>query len=417
VLALISALAAAVPALAQETPEERAAAAIDGERYGEAIAICDSELASRPNDLSLVEQRGRAELALGRVARARADLGRVAGRSRRRRRQVADALARVELLFGEDSRVEQLLPLLEADDQTELEPILHGPWNERLGEVAAVASGRTPGGHYLVFSDLGLTDEAVAALKAAKKKAALSSSESVAAIGRILEAGRDAFAQLLPLEDAKVVLRVFVFRSHEDFETFVEAVQGEPGSDDDGDCFSDTRIVAVNADADDGANSAGKDKIGEEVRDTIVHEGFHQLVSLYAPQLPAWLDEGLAEYFGSTEEKKDGGLEVGVVKKTNPDEDTRYETITAALKDGTAPALRDFLALSDEEFHGDDEDRNYGQAWSVAHFLVSKHRELVTGFLALLHEGQAREDAFTATFGKTDLAALDKEWRAYVAGL
>jgi hypothetical protein len=371
----------------------------------QAVAICDSALATHPGEPGLLAVRGEAELVLGRVAAARRDLHAVAKRSRRWRGRVADPLSRAELLHGNDDAAEDLVRFLELPAAAALEVVIHGPFGARLGEVAAVASGRTE--HYLVFSDVGLTDGVVANLRARGEPFA--PCRSVREVGRLLEASRRACQQIFPVPDTNgLVLRAYVFRSQEEFQLFGELLQGETPRDDDGDFYEELRVIAVNA----------MGGLGEDARDTIFHESFHQLVSFYAPSIPTWLDEGLAEWFGAVTDGPSGELVVGALKKSNDETETRYETITTALKEGKALPLGDFVALDDDGFQVEDDlDRNYAEGWSIAHFLMAKHRPLLTEFLRLLHEGRTQEDAFAATFGEEDLDALDKEWRRYVLGL
>ncbi len=370
-----------------------------------AVAICDSALAMHPGEPGLLAVRGEAELVLGHVAAARRDLHAVAKRSRDWRRRVADPLSRAELLHGNDDAAEDLVRYLDIPTGAALEVVIHGPFGGRLGDVAAVASGRTE--HYLVFSDVGLTDGVVANLRLRGEPFA--PCRSVREVGRLLEASRRACQQFFPVPETKgLVLRAYVFRAQEEFQLFGELLEGETPRDDDGDFFEETRVIAVDA----------VGGLGEDARDTIFHESFHQLVSFYAPSIPSWLDEGLAEWFGAVAEGPSGELVVGALKKTNDESETRYETILAAFKDGKALPLGEFVALDDEEFQVEDDlDRNYAEGWSIAHFLMAKHRSLVTGYLRLLHEGRTHDEAFEATFGREDLDALDKEWRRYVLGL
>jgi hypothetical protein len=103
--------------------------------------------------------------------------------------------------------------------------------------------------------------------------------------------------------------------------------------------------------------------------DTLFHEGTHLLTDLAlraskTKELPLWLNEGLAEYFGpSRYDAAKGKLEAGL-----PSED-RLWFAREALKKGRAPNLAGLLALEDSAAFDVTE---YSFAWALVHMLIEK---------------------------------------------
>jgi hypothetical protein len=396
----------------------RARDALDEGKSRDALALVEKALAQKPDDAALLALRGEARLDLGRSQDARADLERAA-KNPEQKKKVAGIRARIEFLYGNDAAAHKLLEDAPADDADllTLPLLMTGPFAEGLGEIASITSGRSTNGHYVVYSDVGLTEDVLAKAKGDRATgSALTKAAGVTEGGKILDVLYKAYDAVFPFEkDARLISRVYIFASREDFLTFSQAL-GEDMDDAVGFYSPGTRILAIDAQDD----PEGKETFSEDTRDTIFHEGFHQFVRFHAPGLPTWLDEGLAEYFGPSKILASGKLETGVVKKTAGEgKTTRLQDIREALKDGTALPLAKFVQLDDDTFSDEKQVlTNYAQAWSLIHFLVStEHRALVIDYFRLIRAGKTPEQAHAETFGKTDMAALEKQWRKYVEGL
>jgi len=390
VLGLALLLALGGVALARGSAVEEARTLLrDGDAAG-AIAVCESALARGEDDLALRTVHARAALALGRVRVAHEELEKAAAEDELDAEATFD-LARARLLYDDRQGVEQLLPSLERKTRTRVKAALEGAF-------APLQQIRSEGGHYLVFSDVGVVGSDSAGAREAAK---------------LLEASRRACLELLPVEDEKVVHRAFVFARQRTFARFTKLVDEQGAGESDGAFCEELRVLTVDA-------SEGGGTFSEETRDVIFHESFHQLVSLYAPDLPSWLDEGLAEWFGATRVLPSGAIETGVVKKHAGNDTTRYEDMEHAIRDGTALSLGRFFQVKDEDFEREkDADRNYAEAWAVAHFLMADptRRSVVLRYLELLHAGKKRDAAYGETFGALDLDALDGQFRRYFKGL
>src|SRR5262249_55046663 len=151
---------------------------------------------------------------------------------------------------------------------------------------------------------------------------ALSPTEGVKTCGKLMDTIARAYAAVFPqAKDEQIVHRVYLFAAREDFDSFSESL-GEGGSGAAGYYMPDTPILVVDAEPGDGQ----KELLSDDAKDTMFHEGFHQFIRFCVPDVPTWFDEGLAEYFGPSRLAGKGELEIGVVKKTDPDGGTtRYE--------------------------------------------------------------------------------------------
>ncbi len=100
--------------------------------------------------------------------------------------------------------------------------------------------------------------------------------------------------------------------------------------------------------------------------DVLFHEGNHLLVHLMHPDFryPPWMDEGLAEYYGTARTDDAGRLVCG-----RP-QDGRSVQLRQQRERGTLPRLRDVLLTAGPDFTDDD----YAAAWSFVHFLMQSPR-------------------------------------------
>ncbi len=144
------------------------------------------------------------------------------------------------------------------------------------------------------------------------------------------------------------------------------------------------------------------------------HEGFHQFAhSRFAGDLPVWVNEGLAEFFGES-------VIVGaklVIGQTNP---RVLNTIKAAIEIDKHIPFRRMLTMTHEQWKLAVRERTasfqYDQAWSMVHFLVygddGKYVSAFERYLRLLNTGMPPDAAFTRVFGD-DIDAFEERWKAY----
>lgn len=160
----------------------------------------------------------------------------------------------------------------------------------------------------------------------------------------------------------------------------------------------------------------------EQVRHVIQHEGFHQVAwSFFANDLPIWVNEGMAEFFGMAE-VLDGGVVIGQVDAT------ALRSIQEAIKAGRHLPLATMLNMSNEAWganvRGGDARLQYDQAWSMIQFLAygesGKYQRNFNLYLQHLNAGVPSLEAFGRAFGATGqqmVDAFEAKWKEFVQGL
>jgi hypothetical protein len=113
---------------------------------------------------------------------------------------------------------------------------------------------------------------------------------------------------------------------------------------------------------------------GTDFEIDVRHECTHALLHTWLPQVPLWLDEGLAEYFEVPRDQR---------VKQNP----HHAVVGAAVRTGQLPRLEDLEPLENLDEMGRDE---YRDAWAWVHFMLHGPREAqdeLTRYLDDLHSG------------------------------
>jgi hypothetical protein len=132
-----------------------------------------------------------------------------------------------------------------------------------------------------------------------------------------------------------------------------------------------------------------------EIAETLVHEIVHLLNRrAIGPQLPPWLDEGIADDLAHSRIGDDGALLPETLGGTAFRAGARiqYFGARAALRqlveaqgEGIAPSLPDLLAMPWERFVGEGADLHYAQAsFFIRYLLAGENSALAPGFRAFL---------------------------------
>jgi len=134
----------------------------------------------------------------------------------------------------------------------------------------------------------------------------------------------------------------------------------------------------------------------------VQHEGFHQFADkVIRGDLPIWLNEGLAEYFGRGVWTGDS-LVVGLIPSG------ARSGVQAMIKKKTLMPLSKMLGMSQKDWNGALSHRNYLQAWSMVHFLVhadkGKYQKALSGYIRDLSQGKSSTAAFRKRFGSNTKA-------------
>jgi hypothetical protein len=173
-----------------------------------------------------------------------------------------------------------------------------------------------------------------------------------------------------------------------------------------------------------------------------LHECTHLLTYLidpqYVPQI--WLNEALADYFGSSEITRDKKGKIVIVPGALQAD--RLLTVQNAIKDGTDTKLDKLFDLTHDEFDG----FQYAHAWAFIYFLNESSpkykkafdrffKDLYTQAKGITYESVGVPAEFDKSgtgmqaspqeirrvvlqyLGVKDLDALEKEWKTWIAGL
>jgi tetratricopeptide (TPR) repeat protein len=150
------------------------------------------------------------------------------------------------------------------------------------------------------------------------------------------------------------------------------------------------------------------DAPGSNPYNTIYHEYFHSLTTPYYPNLPVWVSEGLAEFYGNTQI---GDSEVGLGR---PDEDLIVE-----LKQGGLMPLDVLLKVDHNSPYYNEQNKIsvfYAESWALTHYLMvgdkSSHRAMLQAYVNAMTNGATEEQAATQAFG--DLKKLQAALFAYI---
>jgi Tfp pilus assembly protein PilF len=151
----------------------------------------------------------------------------------------------------------------------------------------------------------------------------------------------------------------------------------------------------------DGWNEPGNEALGRVV---VYHEYTHSIFHLNLHWLPAWLDEGLANYYGYTRFEHNRIL-IGAPPARSIDMPGRSLIPIETLISG-GPDFRDEMKV--HQF--------YAESWALVHFMIwgpgMDRGERLNQFSSLLQKGTEQKKAFQQAFGS--FSDMDKALALYV---
>jgi len=139
----------------------------------------------------------------------------------------------------------------------------------------------------------------------------------------------------------------------------------------------------------------------------IYHEYYHSLTVPYMPNLPVWIAEGFAEFFGNSEidDKKAyaGQPDPGLIQVL---QENRMIPLNVLFNvDHTSPYYNEQNKMS--EF--------YAESWALVHYFMmgdnGSHRQMLVTYLSALDRGATQEQASAQAFG--DLHRLESTLQQY----
>jgi hypothetical protein len=148
---------------------------------------------------------------------------------------------------------------------------------------------------------------------------------------------------------------------------------------------------------------------GEETSDrtwhVVQHEGFHQFADATIGELPTWINEGLAEYFGEAVWTGDMFV-AGIIPPR------RLKEIQGKIKGKEFRPLKEMMQVSQAEWNARLASDNYHQAWAMSHFLAhgddGKYQGAFVTFMRAIGKGVQWEKAWAQSFGSAD--GFEKVW-------
>jgi tetratricopeptide (TPR) repeat protein len=141
---------------------------------------------------------------------------------------------------------------------------------------------------------------------------------------------------------------------------------------------------------------------------TIYHEYYHSLTTPYLPDLPTWLAEGMADFFGHSE--VDGRM--AIVGEAAPE--LLYQLHSASL----IPLETLFRVDRSSPYYNEQNKVTmfYAESWALVHYLMigdnQAHKPMLTAYLAALDAGENENDAAAKAFG--NLKNLQNELQEYI---
>ncbi len=177
---------------------------------------------------------------------------------------------------------------------------------------------------------------------------------------------RDDLAQTLALPTSDEQIHIFLFESPEEFDAFVSRTFPD---------FPNRRALFVETDTQLAVYAQWGDRVAEDLRHEVAHGYLHAVV----PQIPLWIDEGLAEFFEVP--RGQGGLNKPHVA----------ELISRMADNNWRPDLRRLEQMTDINQMSQIE---YAEAWAWVHFMLQtdpRRRELLQAYMQRLHTDGAVE--------------------------
>jgi tetratricopeptide (TPR) repeat protein len=159
----------------------------------------------------------------------------------------------------------------------------------------------------------------------------------------------------------------------------------------------DQFYIAVNLDAQ-----------GDNPFKTVYHEYYHSLTMPYFPNLPTWLAEGLADFFGNTEISGNSAK----MGKADP-------TLILELRQQKLIPLDVLFKVTTSSPYYNEQNKTsvfYAESWALTHYLLigdnQSHRQSLVDFASAVARGESTNEAVAKAFG--DIGQLQGNLLKYV---
>jgi hypothetical protein len=150
----------------------------------------------------------------------------------------------------------------------------------------------------------------------------------------------------------------------------------------------------------------------------LAHEGWHQYFHFYTVSwvpMPAWLDEGVGDYFFmAAKDMQDGNLPGFELGRINIH---RLRRMRRGLEDGTFTPFEQFMDF-DQAAYYQNGSLNYAQGWSMVHFLLQnkdpKRRELIPKLIRDFKDSKNFRKSTDKVFAGEKYDQLNKDWLGWL---
>ncbi|MBL8755057.1 MAG: DUF1570 domain-containing protein [Planctomycetes bacterium] len=146
------------------------------------------------------------------------------------------------------------------------------------------------------------------------------------------------------------------------------------------------------------------------------HEGWHQyyhwmVVSRVA--LPSWINEGMGDYFYTAAPRGGKGKKADLGRMF----DGRLRILQVAKAQGRMVPLEQFLRMLQQDYYSNP-SICYAQGWAFCQFLLhgvnGKYAKLIPNYVAGVANSTNWESVHAKVFKGIDLAAMERDFHAYV---
>ena len=151
------------------------------------------------------------------------------------------------------------------------------------------------------------------------------------------------------------------------------------------------------------------DEQSENAYETFYHEYYHSVTMPYFPNLPVWLAEGLAEFYGHTQ------IDERSVGMGRPD-----GILLAELKSQSLIPLNVLFKVDQSSPYYNEANKTsifYAESWALTHYLMigdrMAHRPKLLAYLKAMDEGKPSDQAAVEAFG--DLKKLQSDLTNYIS--
>ncbi len=150
------------------------------------------------------------------------------------------------------------------------------------------------------------------------------------------------------------------------------------------------------------------DAQGVNPYETIYHEYYHSLTMPYAPDMPTWLAEGLADFFGNSEIE---GKTAIMGEASTP--------LLYQLQQGKLIPLSTLFHVDQSSPYYNESSKTtlfYAESWALVHYLMigdnQAHEPMLQAYLQALNSGATEDAAAASAFG--DLKKLQDNLEGYI---